>query len=248
MGWWRRLGIVLVLALGVGGCQSTTIPAERLAAIKTLSVVNTANNDWHWRQDGFLNFADQKIAGTDWKLGDRAGDIATTLLAKRYQLVPAGPVEREKLSGRGAESAVAEILARMPTRPDAVLVIRHGMSVSGNRVLNAPSEMVGFGVYRTTHLFEEYVCAYGLLEFELFDGRSGQSLARFNSALPSASQPEGMQPFAWLKYPDQVDRLGPWSRRFEDQGPAARAIVRATLTDFVDRAVPFTLRRKGLIR
>lgn len=246
--WLLRAAVAIILTLGVSACQTTDIPAEKLATLKTLSVINATGNDWSWERHGFLNYDHQKMAGADWKLGDRAGTVATTLLTKQYKLIPTGTVDTEKLRGRTSEAAIAEILARMPTRPDAVLVIRHGVSISGNTVLNAPSNMIGFGVYRTTHLFEEYISAYGLLEFELFDGRSGQSLARFNSVLPSATQPEGMQPFTWLKFPGKIDRLGPWTDRFEDQSPTARVVVRTVLTDFVDRAVPFTLRQKGLIR
>ena len=252
---WRMLAALCLLA-GLAACAVVppSPPPERLARIKSLAIVSTIGDSWRWESQNFINHANVEMNNPQWRMGERVRLLARATLAKRFALMPLAGLDDAEAATMTQPAARARISAILPTMafaPDAVLLISKGLYASSASVTNASSTMIGSGVYRKIHLFEEYISAYALVSFDLIDSKSGESLARFNAVLPEPLRKDdavplwdGMRvPFTFLSYPGKGALLPQWSERFEDQGVAQRTVVRNTFLDLLDRSVPFTLRK-----
>lgn len=254
-----HIATFLALALGLAACQITpaNLAPEQAARIRTLAIVSTVNDNWLWENKGFLAFARTRTVNkADWRLAERVRNVTRTALAKSYSLVPAPPgIDSPPSSTRSqGRQRLMDALARMAFRPDAVLLIEHGTYGTPRNVQNASSYMVGLGVYRTTHLFEEYVSLYTMLSFELIDGKTGVSLALFDAVMPNSAPFSGPSfgddplPFIFLNYPGERRIITTWTDSFDDQPVTSSNAVRAAFYDFIDKSIPFTLRKSGLLR
>lgn len=245
----KRAIVAFTVVLAVSACQSTNLPPEKLATIRSISVIGVAGNDWTWERQSIFNAQKQRLPGEDWRLGERAEKLTTSLLAQHYTIIPVGEFDRDALKVPVWQigTKIGEQVSKFPVRPDAVLVVRKGGSIAGQPVANASASMIGYGVVSKTHLSQEYISIYAYIEFQLFDGKTFESLAEFTAVYPTSNLQDG-SPFAFLKFPGKVNLLSTWTDTFQEQPPVNREIVRATLTNFIDRSIPYTLRKKSLIR
>jgi hypothetical protein len=251
-----RLLAALCLLASLSACTIVPLsaPPERMAKIKSLAIVSTIGDSWNWESQNFLNHTNVEMSTPEWRMGERVRRLTTTTLAKRFTLVPMPGLNDAQAATMTEDQARARIKSILPSLafpPDAVLLVGKGGYISSAKVTNASSFMVGSGVYRKIYMFEEYISAYALVSFSLIDGKSGESLAQFDTVLPDPLLKgetvllwDGMRvPFTFLSYPGKGGLLPQWSERFDDQPTAQRTAVRNTFLNLLDRSVPFTLRK-----
>ncbi|MGE4279026.1 MAG: hypothetical protein AB7G62_05525 [Magnetospirillum sp.] len=243
---------VLALTMGLAACHTrppAAVTPEQRAKIKTVALAVALNDQWRWEDHNFLIFDKKTVTSTDWRLADRVRNLARTALAKQYTLVPLPAGSERQVAAMTATSEevpkMIDIVSRMAFRPDAVVLISPGFHHFG-QVRNGPPYISGLGIHHTTYLFQDYVLIYSVLDFDIIDGKTSTLMASFTSVIPSDK--DGRVPFSFLTEPGGRKIVSDWTDRFEEQPESVRAAIRASFYEFIDASVPFTLRKRGVLR
>lgn len=239
--------------MGLAACHTrppAAVTPEQSAKIKTVALAVALNDQWLWEHHSFLIFDKKTVTSTDWRLADRVRNLARTALAKQYTLVPLPPGSEQQVAAmtattEGEVPKMIDIVSRMAFRPDAVVLISPGFHYIG-QFRNAPTYMSGLGIYHTTYLFQDYVLLYSVLNFDIIDGKTSTHMASFTSVIPSDK--DERVPFRFLTEPGGRKIVSNWTDRFDEQPESVRAAIRASFYEFIDASVPFTLRKRGLLR
>jgi hypothetical protein len=240
----RNLALVLAAAIGLSGCASKVAP-EKLATIKTVTVVAATGNRFNWSTKPTVGFSQSRVIPLpEWDMDARITAIATSVLSPRYTIVAAEGIDIGFLTSVDHLHAIDYLQRHAGVRKagaDAVLLFReHWIEIKNPG--EGPPRVQGIGIFRRNSLIGPVITAYAVLEGTLIDLRTSQTISYFRTRLP-----DDPWPHARFSHPLGPDNAAAWFDPFEVTPADKKEMIQRVVYDVLERSIPHTLRDRGLV-
>lgn len=247
----RRTFVLLLLA-ALTACASQGIPPERIARIKSVSVVSQLGDELRLQYVGQMVFSNAgERVPVDWNIDQYAQSVFAKRLAAHYEAktfpYDARSIFKREIGDRafGLPAGYVERLrgTAQPGFVDAYIVL--SAAPSSDEIGDSNQILEGYALYARTKLFDRAsrsAAVYLSYRVEVIDGRSFEVISSANGRI------SGYAPRRSGDLPTRAVNLVWNGEPYATIPESKRELIRTAILGLIDESAPFALSSANLVK